>query len=118
MHDDERDWVAREQEARRLGSGPDDATTTHRLVRAAHDPEPEVRKVALESLGKLTPTRRRVAALLGGLDDPEWEVRWAAARGLTATAPRSAAVRAALQRATGDPDAAVAGAAHDALTTA
>src|SRR6266545_3950250 len=87
---DRADWLAREQEARRLGNGPDNAATTRRLLHAAGDPELEVRKAAVESLGKLTPTRRRVDALLQALDDEEWEVRWAAVRSLEAAARRSA----------------------------
>ena len=111
------DWLSREQWARALGAGPDNHATTRHLCRLIRDQEPEVRKVAVESLGKLAPTRRRVTTLLSALDDDVWEVRWAAVHSLAGTARRSAAVRRALERAARDPDPAVAAAARDALAT-
>lgn len=116
MMAEDRDWLAREQTARELGSGPDGSSATRLLLRAANDPEGEVRKAAVEALGRLRPTRRRLRALLRALSDPQWEVRWAAARSLGGVGRGSALVRATLTQACADPDAAVAEAARRALS--
>ena len=72
-----------------------------------------MRKAAIEALGRLRPTSRRLSAVIGARADPAWEVRWAAVRALGRH--EGPAARRALVEATGDPDEAVAGAARLAL---
>jgi hypothetical protein len=110
------DWLMRERGVRILGSGMlESPGVTRLLLQAARDPEGEVRKAAMESLGRLRPTKRRLQVILDALGDGEWEVRWAAVRSLERLRVPTGVVQRALQRALGDPDPSVAEAARLAL---